>query len=77
MTDLELNTFVKNFDVTPKEIQSLRDAEWTDAIYKEFPKFNIENIDLSYEEYKSLSFPDRWIKLLKIYLDQKCESQLG
>lgn len=71
MTEQELNTFVKKFNVTPKEIQSLQDAEWTDAIYKEFPNFDIESINLSDKDYKILSFSERWIKLLKIYLNRK------
>jgi hypothetical protein len=59
------------FNPTKEEIIALRDSEWTDSIQKYFPNFNVEKIELSQDDLNNLSFSDRWIKMLKIHLENK------
>lgn len=54
--------------ITIDEVQSCQDAEWIDAIYTEFKDFDVENIELTDEEYKTLTIPQRFIRMLKKYI---------
>ena len=57
--------------ITIDEAKWLQDGEWTDAIYDEFKSFDVEILQLTGEEYKTLTIPQRFIRMLKRHIENE------
>jgi hypothetical protein len=58
-----------NPPLTDKEKEQIVDLKWIDAIRAEFPDFNEEDICWDENEFKNLSFQERYIRMVRKYME--------